>query len=354
MVKKTKRRIRKSTKYICILISIITLFISVSTLFENLSKENMKTEAKQIYKYTNKFSYDYKVKLLENKYIKEKDTNDKKLVYVTELIDVINLDLHYEYLADKIGDLKYKYDVIGKTKVVYTKDGEEQKILDDEEIILSQEGTANASDKIEINEEINLDLKGKNQLLSQFKQQMGMSVDAKYDVILKLELSTNIDDEPIKNVYASGINMDLAEKTTKITGDNNKEDTQYISKKYNVNTKQNIWIIILDLILTIISILVITYVSKIKTTNRVKNKYREELNRILKLYQDRIVKISAKPKEDVEKKIIIKDFEELVKVSEELFKPILYYMDNENEKAWFSVISSGVMYQFVLENSKEV
>ena len=44
-----------------------------------------------------------------------------------------------------------------------------------------------------------------------------------------------------------------------------------------------------------------------------------------------------------------KDFGEIFKVSEELFKPILYYNAIENEEAWFSVMSGKTSYRFVLK-----
>ena len=46
---------------------------------------------------------------------------------------------------------------------------------------------------------------------------------------------------------------------------------------------------------------------------------------------------------------VVKDFGEIVKVSEELFKPILYWISPRNDEAWFTVMSHGVTYRYILK-----
>ena len=114
---KQKNRIRKSTKYIGSIISIVLLVTSFISLMQNVSNENIKTRTKEIYNYTNKFNYDYNVNLINNKYIEQDEQKDESIVYVTDLIDTTDLNINYEYLADKESDLKYR----GASKVIHIK-----------------------------------------------------------------------------------------------------------------------------------------------------------------------------------------------------------------------------------------
>ena len=346
---KQKNRIRKSTKYIGTIISIVLLVTSFTSLMKNVSNENIKTRTKEIYNYTNKFHYDYHVNLLDNPYIKQDEEKDESIVYVTDLIDTTDVTLNYEYVADKESSLTYTYSIIGKLQVVYTRDGEEQKIIDEEEIILEKQTKEISGNTININETLNLDLKDKNNLLKEFEQELGMSISTKYTVILKVRMQTDIEEDQLDVSYEPTIQIDLGEKTTKIIGENNKEDKQFISNEYQVNGARNIVIIILDIIIIIISIGVLRYMVKAKATNRVKNEFRQELNRILKICQDKIVQISSKPHDLPENVVYVKDFGEIFKVSEELFKPILYYFDNEKQEAWFSVMTGGTTYRYILK-----
>ena len=180
---KQVKKMRKSMKYGITIFAIILMLLSFFSLEQNLSKENIKTKTKEIYKYTNKFNYDYKVNLIENKYMNEED-DDKTLVYVTDLIDTTQIFMNYEYLADKESQIKYDYLIEGNMKVVYIKDGEEQKIIDEKETIIEKNDQEFSGNDLKINESFDIDLKSKNEMLNDFKQKMGMNIDAKYIITL--------------------------------------------------------------------------------------------------------------------------------------------------------------------------
>ena len=333
---KQVKKMRKSMKYGITIFAIILMLLSFFSLEQNLSKENIKTKTKEIYKYTNKFNYDYKVNLIENKYMNEED-DDKTLVYVTDLIDTTQIFMNYEYLADKESQIKYDYLIEGNMKVVYIKD-----------TIIEKNDQEFSGNDLKINESFDIDLKSKNEMLNDFKQKMGMNIDAKYIITLKVKVNTNIEENEVNSDYQSIVQINLAEKTTKISGENNKEESKYISKEYNVSVEKNIYIIIFDIILIVISIIILIYLRGFKIANNITNEYRKELNKILKLCQDKIVQVNTNPNEN-DNIIDVKDFEEIVKVSEELFKPILYYFDNENQEAIFCVITGKITYRFILK-----
>lgn len=349
MKTKTKNKMRKSTKYVTIVVSIIVLIFSFINFITTIQKENMKTFTKEIYKYTNKFNYDYKINLISNKYMTNDEIKDKNLAYVTDLIDNIKLNLNYDYTASKNSEIKCTYSIVGLMQAVYTRNGEQQKIWEKEETLLKEKTTDSASDNIQIAETLKLDLKDKNELINNFKQQLGMSIDAKYTVKLKIKVSTQVEGKEIEDELTPFINIDLAEKTTKISGENNIENSEYISKEYNITEKSNILALFIDIVLIIIAVFVLRYVSKFKIANVVRNEYKYELNRILKICQDKIVQVSTRPNDEEIEVVYVKDFGEIFKVSEELFKPILYYNAKENEEAWFSVMSGKTSYRFVLK-----
>lgn len=350
MKAKRKVKMRKSIRYFYLAMSILILACSCIYLFKTLIiADNYSTKNEEIYSYENKFNYKYNVNLLPNPYIDE-ETDIKENTYVTDLIDNINLDLSYNYQADKNTKLQYSYSINGYIEGTFTKDGEEQKIWEKKyELLTKEEQTVN-SNMIKIDENIDLNLKQQNMLVKQFEQEMGMNVDAKYLVALEVLVKTEVNGKTIENKYTSMINMDLAEKTTKIQGDNNKSDKKYISNEVSEEVDVNAQPMLFSLTLGIASIIVIRYISK-KTSpmNRIKNEYRYELNRILRLCQDKIVQVNSEVDIKAEKIIDVKDFGEIIKVSEELFKPILYWDATEKEEAWFSVVSNNVTYRYILK-----
>ena len=344
-----KNRLRKSTKYSLIFLSIILLIFSVSDLINNLQKDNQNTIKKEIYKYTDKFNYDYKINLVKNKYLTDTDIENKNLAYVTDLIDNIDIDLKYDYLGSKQSNLKSSYSIIGKMQAFYNKSGEEQKIWDKEEILLEEQVGEISSDKLNINEHLRLDLKDKNKLLNEFKQQLGMTIDAKFTIMLKINILTDVEGKEISDEFTPVININLAEKTTKLAGENNIEKTEYISKEIKITEGQKIGFIILDLVMLIVAAALLRYALVAKVINQVRNEFKYELNRILKICQDKIVEISTKPNDEGREIVFVKDFGEIVKISEELFRPILYYREKNSDEAWFSVVSEKTSYRYILK-----
>lgn len=348
---KTKiiNKIRKSTKYTMIISSVVLILFSLVNFAICLQQENMTTATKQIYKYTNKFNYDYKINLITNKYMTNNEIEDKNLAYVTDLIDNIELDLNYDYTGDKNSEIKGTYSIIGKMQAVYTKNGEEQKIWEKEETLLQEKELSSTSNNLNINEKLILDLKDKNDLINSFKQQLGMTIDAKYNIILKINTSTIIEGKEVTNEVKPVLNIDLAEKTTKITGENNTTNTEYISKEYKISKESNVVRIIVNSILAIIGIAILRYALRASIAKTIRNEFKLELNRILRICQDKIVRVSTKPSDEDIEVVIVKDFGEIVKVSEELFKPILYYGEKDKEEAWFSVVSGKTTYRYILK-----
>lgn len=346
---KQKTKIRKATRYFYISIATILLVFSSSNFVQNLSKENIKNSKKEIYSYTNAFDYDYKINLIDNKYIDE-DSLQMGEIYVTDLIDYINLNLNYQYTASKDSNIEYQYEIIGKLQAVYTKDGIEQKIWDKEETLLEKQTKKTNSNKINIKESLKLDLEKQNQLVKDFEQEMNMSLDATYTILLKIKTNTEISEKTVENQYASAITIDLAKKTTQIKGDNHKEDAEYITKEIQEEKTNNTFMISVDVILFVISLFMYRYIfKKTVTMNTVRNEYRRELNRILRLCQDKIVQVKDRIDMKQDNVIDVKDFGEIIKVSEELFKPILYWESKETEEAWFSVVSNQVTYRYILK-----
>lgn len=347
---KNKVKMRKSIRSFCLAVASIMFAISSVILFGSfLGRKTNKTK-EEIYIYSNKFNYNYQVNLLPNKYIEEPSLGMDESAYVTDLIDNINLDLNYNYDSDRESAIKYTYSIRGILNGIYTRDGDEQKVWTKQYILKEAPENTVESQKVDIKENLTLDLKEQNKLVKDFEQEVGITVDATYNVILEVETNTEIEGETINNNYISTLSIDLGKKTTKISGENNKQETQYVSKEIEQQTEANSTSKVVSGILFVISIAMLYYIkSNTVVINKIRNEFRLELNRILRLCQDKIVQVSSNLDVDITNLIYVKDFGEIVKISEELFKPILYWNSPRDDEAWFTVMSNGVTYRYILK-----
>lgn len=350
MSRAKRKKIRKSTRTTYILILVIILIFSTSQCILLLKKDKTSYKKKEVYNYTNKFAYEYIVNLVKNKYIDETSLGMTQQAYVTDLIDNIKLNLNYSYIASSDSTINYKYSINGKLAAVYTRDGEEQKILEKNYKLLEERKKSSEGKEINIAEVLSLDLQEQNKLIKDFEQNMNMSVDATYTITLDIETDTRIEGEDVKNKISPKIIIDIGKKTTKIYGDNNQEDTEYIMAKVEEDTKPNTVYLMIYVICMAVSIIALRYLlRKTESTVIIKNEYRQEINRILRLCQDKIVQVKSQPDIDIDKLIEVKDFGELVKLSEELYKPVLFWEDRDRSESWFIVMSNNTVYRHIIK-----
>ncbi len=351
MKAKQKIKMRKSTRFFIIVIVTALLVIGASSFIQVIFKNEIIKSKEEIYNYTNQYNYNYIVNLKSNKYIEEQ-TLPMNEVYVTDLINNAVFNFNYNYIASSETNIKYSYKIIGKLQAVYTKDGLEQKIWDKEETLKESETLEIISNKIELQEPLKLNLVEKNKLVTDFEQEMNMSLDTTYTLIFQVETKTEIEGQTVDNEYSSSISIDLGEKTTEINGENNIEKTTYVTNEKEEKQKINMCELGISCILIIFSSIILYYVhTNIVIINKIRNYYRYELNKMLRICQDKIIKINDKADIKLDTVIDVKDFEEIIKASDELFKPIIYWESKDDDEAWFNVISGEITYRFVYKDN---
>ena len=182
---------------------------------------------------------------------------------------------------------------------------------------------------------------------------MGMTIDAYLYIKLTVNTTATINNQEVENQYISNFSITVGDKVAVVDGKN--EDTKIDSIKQH-NTIEETTIDTAKLIFSLITMIICLYIIyfvrfKTKKFNALRNEFKLELNRILKSCQDRIVIVKSNAGSEEESIIDVNDFGELIKLSEELFKPILCWISDDinNEEAWFSVISNKIRYRFILK-----
>lgn len=347
-MRKRKQKLRKSIRTFYIVLAISVMAFCSATIFNRIVKKDTYDIKEMLLSYTNKLNTTYTVDLKNNNFIEEKTLPMGK-TYVTELIDKINMNFDFSYDASKYTELTYSYSVVGVLNGAYSKNGTPQKVWEKEYVLLEKTENKKSNNTINIKENIPIDVNKYNDEIYNFEQTLGMAITANLNVQLRVNIDGKINNTDIKDNYVSDINIELGEQTTQITGKLTDEtgDTLY---KTTTNNKNNTIVITVNTILIIASLVWLRYIS-VNTTNlnTVRNNYKLELNRILKSCEDKIVKLSRNIDLNGKEIIEVKDFGELIKLSEELYKPILYWNSNQKEEAEFFVITNNVIYKFILK-----
>ena len=348
-MKNTKLRIRKSLRTFYILLAVAVIIICSVLIYGKIVERN-KVVKQEILSYENKLDTNYTVNVKENPYILEKNLPMGK-VYVTDLIDSIDMNLNYSYKATEDANIKYKYKIVGVLGAYYTSNGVEQRVWEKEyELKQMSEEVLTTGKEIKINELVNVKLDSYNKEIASFEKEFGMPLKSNLLIQMEVFMDSKVDDIKFDNNYFTNIQIGLGGKTTQVQGDLQEVEKDIIKQEYTrIETGDIVAIIIYIGIIAISALCLRFVIFNTKSINVLKNSYKAELNRILKSCDEKIVKLSKKL--DVEGKEIIevKDFGELIKLSEELYKPVLYWEVSEKELAEFFVITSNIIYRFKLE-----
>lgn len=349
-----KIKLSNAVRIFLIIISIVIFSIGSGNLIRSLiTKEEIYTESKEKYNYTNRFTSNSKINLKDNDYIKESDITDTQ-TYLSDLISSIDMDMNYLYSDSKTVQVTYNYKIEALVKASYTSNNQTYDVLNKSELLKQSEDKTTSSNNLSIVEKINVDYSKYHEMIKEFKQSMGISANSYLYIKLTVNTKTNIDGEEIVNQYVSDYNITLGDKVALISENSNDEVSQ--SVKYEEHTKSvletNYLSVILSLVIMLAGLIMFRIVTKnTEKLNIIKNEYKLELNRILKSCESKIVEIEDLNQVDLENATKVKDVTQLLKLSDEALVPIYCYIKEESdeEEAYFIVTKYDRSYIFILK-----
>lgn len=346
---KHKKRMRSSTRLTIFIVCLALMLFSIIGLYSNIYRTETEEREETVYKHSNKYAQQYTIELKENKYMQEENLLENEL-FVTDLIKKLRLNYNYTYEGLEPEKINCTYSVKGKLKSTYSSDGNEEAMWNREYIILEPKDTSTENNVLEINENIDIDLREYNELVNDFIEKMQMAITTKLYIVFEANVTAYANGEMFLNKYTNQIEVTLGDKVTKITGDKEDSKEEKVERKVQIPKEKNDGVIILSAITLVVSAGILIKVKRETTTsNRITNLFKIELNEILSTCGDRIVKIDSETNTAGSAIIELKDINELVKLSEELFKPILYYKVPNKKEAWFSVSLENEVYRYILK-----
>jgi hypothetical protein len=272
-------------------------------------------------------------------------------VYVTDLIKnvTVNYDYTFEGKGEKTDRINATYKVSGKMKSTYSTDGKETEIWSIEKDILNEKDVNTQEQILQINEQLEINLDEYNKLLENFSNEYGIAISSVLEVTFSVNITTYVNGQMILDNYSNSLEISMGEKTTRISGKSNDEKGDKVIEKETITEDSNRIREIVCFILIAISAYQLIKVLRTRTANYISNEFKRELNQILNSYSDSIVKVDSRIDVSDSKVIELNDIEELVKLSEEIFKPILYYQIPNEKQAWFCLTNENECYIYVLK-----
>lgn len=334
-----------------LILLVAMIIISIWLMVSSTSKKSTKEE---LYTYSYNGNLDYKVYLKENSFFNSEYLGMNKQ-YISSLIDHITIDANYTFQTSKDIEYTYTYQVIATVKGSYqSSDSKSVELWSRDYTLLPSETKSETGKKFTISQSVDIDYNTYNEIMTQFRDAFGLSINASVDVSLQVTVTGNesgSDEETLNETQTFALNIPLLEQTTQITPDYINSGREVVYAPTSESSNISIPKLVIGILLFLLSIFLLKklWSSLIKITK--KSEYVIELNKILKEYADIIAESSNLPdlgKYDV---VNIKHFHDLVDIEEELRSPILYNELVEDYESWFIIVRDNTAYKFVLRQS---
>lgn len=342
-------------QWVRVALLIIVIAVMAFSIFSIVKAVNPEvSDRKKLYSYNYNSSMDYKVYLKTNNFFTA-PYMDMNKQYIASIIDHIEVSPKYEFKSTENLDYTYNYSIIATARGLgEDSDGRKIDIWSKEYPISALQTQSGSGKEFTIGKTVNIDYNAYNQVLSDFRNQFGLSVDARVDLAMKVDINAGLAGSTDKNLnesYAMTLQMPLLVQTVRIKADYVNSGGNTIYSTVDPDKHINIPVVVVWAIVLIGSlVLFIKLVKSLLAVTR-KSEYILAVNKIMKEYGDVIAETHNMPDLDKYDIVNIKSFVDMVDIEEELHSPIIYYEIEENSKCVFLILSDKTAYRFLLRES---
>lgn len=312
------------------------------------------TGSKELYSYNYNSDLSYKVYLKPNSFYNESYLDMNKQ-YIASLIDHIDVNTNYKMHTTKDVAYTYTYQIVATAHGSYSEsDGNTNQgdVWSKTYTVLPTESKNGTGSEIVVDKTVSIDYNQYNEILTQFRNEFGLSVDASVDVAFKITVSAGLPGEKssLSEENKIALKIPLLKTTIALTPDyvNSGGNTVYEQKSDN-GKQMNIPLIVIGIIGLLVSLVLFKILcGKLLKTTR-KSEYMLQLNKILKEYGDVIAEAENMPNLSQYDVVNIKEFKDLVDIEEELHSPIIFNDVYEETESWFMIFHAKTAYKYVLK-----
>ena len=332
-----------------LLLILATMAFAIWLIVRSVSQDE--AQGKELYNYDYNSNISYKVYLKKNQFFTNSYLGMNKQ-YITSLIDRIEVDTKYNFQSSKDLDYTYSYDLVATAKGTYSEsDSKSVEVWSKAYTILPNETKSGTGKTISVNKTVTIDYNKYNEIMTDFRNEFGLSVDARVDVSFKINITggTKEAENTLQESNVMTLQIPLLKPTIEIKPDYVNHGSETVYETPEDNSDLNIPLLIFGIDLLVLTLILFKiFAGKLLTTTK-KSEYVLKLNKILKEYGDIIAEADNMPDLTKYDLVNIKQFNDLVDIEEELHSPIICNEIREDLESWFLIFHNDTAYRFILK-----
>ena len=272
--------------------------------------------------YSAKASTNYEVFLLPNQIYSEKSIGENN-IYVTKLMDYIDVHFLFEISSDKSAKIKGQYNIIANLTGTLPSLRGTKKILEKEYVLFPDTSFNGEDNLISIKKNIPIKLDNYSNYIDMVKQNLEFGFDNNLSILFSISYELETEEGNVKENVVSVLEIPISERYFEISGNSlaqkkgtiegvKKDISPLFSKKMMACwVGGGICVIILLFMIIFSAPLIIDPLHKM-------------IKQIFKNYGSRMVGLTGNMDVDTKSWVEVASIEDMVRISDDLSKPILY------------------------------
>lgn len=342
-------KLKKRTKYMVLTIIAVIVMAALAGIIYELKCDKTQTMEMNRYTYTLSGDVSYTVLLKENPYYEELEQEQGK-TYLHELIDKINLHFLETFEGESGAQVSVNYRVFSSVDAYQTNEGEIL-IIWNKEFPLVEETTEELTGENHfIEEDIELGLKEYEKFVDESKDNLGIALSTRLRVQMEGTYTITLDGETKEEPFVVQCILPLESQLMNLETVPSESKTDQFMETVSYERAVRNWLLILMGSIMAVGILVIIVILwKAKEPDET-YLLKKGIDKLMRNYKSRMVEVEKLNSGCALERYRLTSMEGLVKVSDDLQKPILY-QKNEVTKVkdyTFYVLEQDKIYSYRL------
>lgn len=297
-----------------------------------------------VYSYNNKANASYEVFLLPNDVFVEKSLGEG-VVYIASLIDYIYATFKYDFTGDKTGEFHGNYNITAVLEGYFVSETG-NKTLWKKEYVLQPETSFSGNDKtVSIQKNIPVRLAGYEDDFNKALESLQFNFRAKLAIIWNVALEAKTDKGMVNEALSASMEMPVNEKYFEIKTNLPQEKKGTIDNAKKVISPAYEERIMIYWIVEAFCAVFLLFLIVFSAPSVATSPLHRELKRIFKKHGSRMVAFNGEMNATYEELIEISSIDDLVKIADDVGRPILYKScSHHEESANFYVIDECNVY----------
>jgi len=341
--------INKNLRIGLIVLLVIIIGGASFLLYREVKHPGFQEQSVPVYSYNNKATVDYRVYFKPND-LYEAGYMDEEQIYLTELVDHIKANFNYEFTADKAASLEGTYNIIAKVQGYITdRDDKITKIWEKDFVLVPSKKFTINSETVSLKESVNIPLGEYNAFAAKILSDSKSSCETSLNVLMNIKLKGDTGVGELEENITPSLIVPLNTPTIEITGNREIDQPGAIEETTQVQLPIDRKMVVIYGIIIGISALGIGFFVFFTEADASLDPFKKELRKLFKKHGDRFVALNSEIETADGNITSVKSMDDLVRVADELMKPILYrYSSDYRDINRFYVVDGDNIYMLDL------